>query len=75
MTGYDQKTLALQAEKDCKIIAEIDVDHWTGFHPYKTFNLKAGKKLTVQFPKGFAAHWIRFRSNLDILASAQLTYW
>jgi len=75
MTGYDQKTLVLQADKDCKIRAEIDVDHWTGFHPYKTFNLKAGKKLTVQFPKGFAAHWIRFRSNLNILASAQLTYW
>ena len=75
MTGYDQKTLVLQADKDCKIIVEIDVDHWTGFHTYKSFNLKAGKKLTVQFPKGFAAHWIRFRSNLDILASAQLTYW
>ena len=75
MTGYDQKTLVLQADKDCKIITEIDVDHWTGFHPCKTFNLKAGEKLTYQFPKGFAAHWIRFRSNLDILASAQLTYW
>ena len=74
MTGYDQKTLVLQADKDCKITAEIDIDHWTGFHPYKTFDLEAGEKTSFLFPKGFAAHWIRFRSSQDTRATAQLVY-
>ena len=74
MTGYDQKTLILESNKDCKITAEIDIDHWTGFHPYKTFNLKAGKKITFEFPDGFATHWIRFKSDKEIQSTAQLVY-
>jgi hypothetical protein len=74
MTGYDQKTLILESNKDCKITAEIDIDHWTGFHPYKTFNLKAGKKITFKFPDGFATHWIRFKSDKEIQSTAQLIY-
>ena len=74
MTGYDQKTLILESDKDCTITAEIDIDHWTGFHPYKTFSLKAGKKKTFQFPDEFAAHWIRFKSNKEIKSTAQLIY-
>ena len=74
MTGYDQKTLILESDKDCKITAEIDIDHWSGFHPYKTFDLKAGKKITFEFPDGFAAHWIRFKSDKEIKTTAQLIY-
>ena len=74
MTGYDKKTLILESDKDCKITAEIDFDHWTGFHPFKTFDVKAGKKLSFVFPVGFAAHWIRFKSSDDVKASAQLIY-
>jgi len=74
MTGYDQKTLILESDKDCTITAEIDIDHWTGFHPYKTFSLKAGKKKTFQFPDEFAAHWIRFKTDKEIKATAQLIY-
>ena len=74
MTGYDRKTLMLKADKECTITVEIDIDHWTGFHPYKSFQLKAGEELTYEFPDGFAAHWIRFHSNEDIRASAQLIY-
>ena len=72
MTGYDQKTLILESDKDCTITAEIDIDHWTGFHPYKTFSLRAGKNMTFQFPDGFAAHWIRFKSDKEIKSTAQL---
>jgi hypothetical protein len=74
MTGYDQKTLILESDKDCTITAEIDIDHWTGFHPYKTFSLRAGKNMTFQFPDGFAAHWIRFKSDKEIKSTAQLIY-
>ena len=74
MTGYDKKTLILESNKDCSITAEIDIDHWTGFHPYKTFNLKAGKKITFEFPDGFATHWIRFRTSDKARVTAQLIY-
>ena len=73
MTGYDKKTLILESDKDCSITAEIDIDHWTGFHPFKTFDVKAGKKLSYVFPDGFAA--IGFDSNQVLIkASAQLIY-
>ena len=74
MTGYDQKTLMLESDKNCTVTAEIDIDHWTGFHPFKTFTLKAGSRLSYKFPSGFAAHWIRFRGNKDARLSAQLIY-
>ena len=74
MTGYDQKTLVLEADKDCEITAEIDIDHWTGYHPFKTFKIKADKKITFKFPLGFSAHWIRFKSNKSVQASCQLIY-
>ena len=74
MTGYDQKTLVLEADKDCEITAEIDIDHWTGYHPFKTFKIKADKKITFEFPLGFSAHWIRFKSNKSVQASCQLIY-
>ena len=74
MTGYDRKTLILESDKDCIITAEIDVDHWTGFHRYKTFDAKAGKKISFQFPEGFAAHWIRFKASKEVRATARLTY-
>ena len=74
MTGYDKKTLILESDKNCSITAEIDIDHWSGFHSYKTFDLEAGKKITFKFPIGFAAHWVRFKSSVEVKASAQLIY-
>ena len=47
--GYDKKTLILETDKDCSITAEIDIDHWTGFHPFKIFDVTAGKKLSLYF--------------------------
>ena len=73
MSGYDEKTLELVANKDVKITAEIDVDFY-GWHVFKTFSLKAGEKLTYNFPEGFNAHWIRFRSDEDCKATAWLIY-
>ena len=74
MTGYDKKTLELTSDKDCEITVEIDIDHWTSFHPYKTFTLKAGEPLTHEFPEAFAAHWVRVISNKDTTATAWFTY-
>jgi len=74
MTGYDKKTLELTVDQDCTITVEVDVDHWTGFHRYKSFKLKAGKKRTHEFPEGFAAHWVRVRSDQDVNATAWFIY-
>ena len=74
MTGYDHKTLELSADKNCTITVEVDIDHWTGFHAYKSFQLKAGETLTHVFPEGFAAHWVRVKSDSDAKATAWLVY-
>ena len=74
MTGYDHKTLELSADKNCTITVEVDIDHWTGFHAYKSFQLKAGEALTHVFPESFAAHWVRVKSDSDAKASAWLVY-
>ncbi|MGB2560244.1 MAG: hypothetical protein ACPIG6_06585 [Akkermansiaceae bacterium] len=74
MTGYDKKTLELTADKDCTVTVEVDIDHWTGFHPYKSFSLKAGEKLNYTFPESFSAHWVRVVSDQDVTATAIFTY-
>jgi hypothetical protein len=74
MTGYDKKTLELTADQDCAITVDVDIDHWTGFHPYKSFEVKAGKKMTYEFPEGFAAHWVRVKANQDVKATAWFIY-
>ena len=74
MTGYDKKTLELTADKDCTITVEVDIDHWTGFHHYKSFKVKASEKLTHKFPKGFAAHWVRVKSDKDAKATTWFIY-
>ena len=74
MTGYDKKTLELTADQDCTITVEVDIDHWTGFHRYRSFDVKAGEKVAHVFSEGFAAHWVRIRSDRDVQATAWLVY-
>jgi len=52
----------------------VDVDHWTGFHEYKSFNIEAGKTLTYDFPLSYAAHWVRVKSDKDVNATAWFIY-
>ncbi|MGB2351824.1 MAG: hypothetical protein ACPH9O_09385, partial [Akkermansiaceae bacterium] len=59
---------------DCTVTVEVDIDHWTGFHPYKSFSLKAEEKLHYTFPESFSAHWVRVVSNQDVTATAIFTY-
>ena len=74
MTGYDRKSVTLTAAHDCEISLEIDVDHWTGFHPYKTFQLKAGETVDYAFPEGFSAHWVRAVCDAETLATVWFKY-
>jgi len=74
MTGYDKKSLALESTKAGKITAEIDLSGMGDWQPYKTFEIKASEALRHEFPEAFQAYWIRFRSDTDTTATAQLTY-
>ncbi|MFZ5830489.1 MAG: hypothetical protein ACOY3P_10390 [Planctomycetota bacterium] len=75
MTNYDRKTMELShdAEGDVTFQVEIDFDHG-GWHPYAAFTVSAGDTLTHEFPAGFAAHWLRVRSDRPCRATAQLEY-
>ncbi len=74
MTGYDRKSLALSSDKDAIITAEIDLTGDGNWVTWKRFELKAGKPVEETFPEAFSAYWIRFNSNEDCKASAQLDY-
>ncbi len=74
MNGYDQKSLTIKADQDCTVTIEVDFDMQSGFHPYRTFQIKAGVEQKWKFPDGFAAHWVRFQADRDCTASAQLVY-
>lgn len=74
MTGYDRKTLILNADRDTKLTIEVDVDHQTGWHAVETVSVGKGEELTHVFPPGFSAHWVRLVSDRDCVATAQFVY-
>jgi len=74
MTGYDEKTLTLLSDRDTKIKVEVEIDHLTGWHHWREFDLKANEPCTYEFAPGFSAHWIRFTSTTDCRATAFLKY-
>lgn len=74
MTGYDRKTLRLQAEQPMEIAAEIDLTGMGDWRVWKSWRLSAGQPREEVFPEHFQAYWIRFRSDADGTASAQLDY-
>jgi hypothetical protein len=74
MNGYDKKTLLMKADRDCTVRIEVDFDLMSGFHSYRTFELKAGQQVEHLFPAGFNAHWVRFVCSVDATATAWLRY-
>jgi len=75
MTGYDQKSVSLEANQDVAITLYIYTNHYLDQAvPYKTFQLKAGEKRTHQFPEGYSAHWIAAEANKDCEATVWFTY-
>ena len=75
MTGYDNKTLMLTADKDTKVTLLVHVNHYLE-EPmeYKTFELKAGETVEYKFPEGFSAHWAQVKSSNDCIATAWFVY-
>jgi len=74
MTAYDKKSLTLSTDADVKITMEVDISGAGNWVKLDTLEVAAAKPLTYAFPDAFSAYWIRFTSDKDCKASAQLTY-
>ncbi|RYD68753.1 MAG: hypothetical protein EOP83_00030 [Verrucomicrobiaceae bacterium] len=74
MTGYDKKSLTLACDKDTVITAEIDLTGDGNWVPCHSFAVSAAKTIGHEFPEAFSAYWIRFRSEKETKATAQLDY-
>ncbi len=73
MTGYDKKTVFLQADKDVFIKLEVNID-LDGWHTFRTIQVPAGGKVEYQFPEGYQAHWIRATTDKDCIATVWFKY-
>jgi len=75
MTGYDQKSVVLESDVDTQFELLIHINHYSD-QPvlFKTFDIKAGQKITYKFPQGFSAHWAQLKSSKDCKASAWFVY-
>ncbi|QEL19767.1 hypothetical protein [Limnoglobus roseus] len=74
MTGYDRKTLTLDAKQPTQIRAQVDVTGAGDWKPYRTFEVRAGEPVRHEFPAAFQAYWVRFTADRDGTATAWLTY-
>jgi hypothetical protein len=75
MTGYDEKSVVLESDVDTQFQLYIHINHYSE-QPvlFKTFDLKAGQKITYKFPQGFSAHWVQLKSSKACKASAWFVY-
>ena len=76
MAGYDRKTLELSHDADgpVRVTVEVDTAADGAWHPFRTFDVPPGKKVTFEFPAGYSAQWLRVRADKACKATAQLTY-
>ena len=73
---YDKKTLELSHDLNKEVEFSIEVEP-IGHGPwmtYKKVNVKPGETFKYEFPEGFQARWIRFKSNENCNATAWLEY-
>lgn len=64
---YDTKKMSLSHKNNTDVIFTVEVDP-TGngsWMEYSTFNVKSGETVTYEFPEGFQARWIRFKTNVN----------
>ncbi|MGN0832981.1 MAG: hypothetical protein ACI4RD_04970, partial [Kiritimatiellia bacterium] len=74
MNGFDRKTLSLAASADTTVTMEVDVTGWGVWVKAGSYALTAGVAKTTALPRALSGYWVRFRSDRDVTASAQLDY-
>jgi hypothetical protein len=73
---YDKKTLEISHDLNKEVEFTIEVEP-IGHGPWMTFKkvkVKQGEVFKYDFPDGFQARWIRFKSNENCIATAWLVY-
>ncbi len=73
---YDERILSLSHQANHAVTFTIQVDP-TGDNDwmlYRSFVVKENEKLTFKFPENLQAHWIRFVSDSNTMATAWLEY-
>jgi hypothetical protein len=75
MTGYDKKSVQLEADKDIQISLFIHINHYLEKPVlFKTFSVKAGEKIIYEFPEGFSAHWVQAKADTNCIATVWFVY-
>lgn len=76
MTGYHKKTLRLShgGKGVMTMRIEVDITGTADWHPYKTFQVPAGREVAHQFPEAFQAYWMRAVAAEDAVATVMLVY-
>lgn len=76
LLGYQNKTLELSHQSKTPVTFNIEIDFLgTGeFSTYKKITVNPNQTHTHNFPKTFAAHWLRITPSKNTTATATLTY-
>ncbi len=74
MTAYDKKSLTLSSDKDATVTIEVDISGNGSWVVTDKVDVKSGTAYNHEFPAEFSAYWIRFTSDKDAKATAQLSY-
>ena len=76
MTHFDRKSLTLTHDSKEPVTFTVEVDFLaTGvWREYAKLAVEPGQPLTHDFPGGYAAHWVRIKTDRDVKATATFTY-
>ncbi len=74
MTGYDRKSLSLEADRDVNMLVEIDIDGTGVWVPYQSFVVTKEKPVEHRFPEGFSAYWVRLTADADCKTTGWFVY-
>ena len=76
MLGYERKELTLShgVGGPVTFTLEVDVAADNRWSEYARFTVAAGQTLTHLFPEGYAAHWVRLKSDTTAAVTAQFDY-
>lgn len=72
LAGYRRKTLTLRHDQAAPVVFTVEVDMAANgdFVAAETFEVPAGKEMTIRLEDSFVAHWVRFRTNASCSATA-----
>jgi hypothetical protein len=74
MTGFQKKSLTLEATKATTITVEVDISGYGDWVVIDRIALQADRSHHHTFPEAFSAYWIRFTTSAAAAVTANLEY-